>query len=383
MPEDIKYFILVATLLVLPKVLMRLRIPTALTALSLGFFFSVYLGWFQDDQLILLFSRLGITSLFLFAGMEVELSELKSDSNIILKHLSMSLVVLALVSYGVHYFFSLNIQESLILSLGLITPSAGFILNSLKNYKLKDSQLKWVKVKAISKELLAVVILFVALLSNDLQQLFVSTLIVVFMIVVLPYVFRFFLDKIAPYAPDSEVTFLILLALLCGVLTKKIGAYYLVGAFIVGIIAGQFKHFIRQDKTDKMLYSISFFFSFFVPFYFFKAGSSFSTEMFSLKGLGVGLVFFVLINLIRALAIMASVKFFLLDSWKDRKLITMPLLPTLIFGLVIAELLMSRFQVPNDIVSGLIISTLLTSTIPWFFLRQLPPENYDTDYIRQ
>ncbi|MCB0422804.1 MAG: cation:proton antiporter [Bdellovibrionales bacterium] len=379
---EFQYFVLFSSLLLLPKVLLRFQIPTALTALALGFLTTLTLQWFQNDQLILMLSRLGITSLFLFAGMEVDLEELREDGAVLTKHLIKTTALIVVTGVGVHYVFSMPYRAAFILALGLTTPSTGFILNSLRGFELSETQEKWVRVTAIAKELVAIFCLFLILQTETLSGFLISMAALIAMVLLLPVVFRVFLRVVAPFAPDSEVSFLIIIALLCGVITTKIGTYYLVGAFIVGMTAGRFRHFIEHEKSQNMLYSVSFFFSFFVPFYFYNKGLSFSPEMFSWKGLLLGLTFLVVFLPLRFSTVLSSIWFFMRDVWKESVAISIPLLPTLIFGLVIAGILQERFEVPNYIISGLIVYTLGSSIIPWFFLKKAPPESYDTSMVK-
>jgi Kef-type K+ transport system membrane component KefB len=379
---EIQYFILFSALLLLPKVLLRFHIPTALTALGIGVAINFGLGWFQDDQLVLMLARLGITSLFLFAGMEVELEELKEDADVLVKHLGLIVALIFIVGYGMHLYFDIGFRPAMILSLGLMTPSTGFILNSLKGVDLTMREVRWVRSKAISKELVAILLLFFILQTESWKQFLISTTALVVMILFLPVLFKFFLKKVAPFAPDSEASFLVLIALLCGVITTKLGTYYLVGAFIVGMTAGRFRHFIEHEKSQRMLHSVGFFFSFFVPFYFFKAGQSFTSDMWSMSGLFVGCLFLVIVLPLRLFSIFSSIWMWMRDCWGDRNSIALPLLPTLIFGLVIAQILRDTYHVPSTLISGLIIYTLASSVLPWFFLKKLPPENYDSSLIK-
>lgn len=380
--QEIQYFLLLFTILILPKALLRFRIPTALTCLTLGFVTATFLGWFQNDQLLLMLSRLGITSLFLFAGLEVELDELKEDAGVLMKH-TLKIVLLIMGTAAIsHYIFDVGFRISVILALGLMTPSTGFILNSLKSFSLNENQQRWVRSKAISKELIAIFLMFVVLQSESAESFGIASFSVLFMIIALPVIFKFFLRVIAPFAPDSEASFLILIALLCGVLTMKLGTYYLVGAFIVGMTAGRFKHFMHHEKSDNMLYSLSLFFSFFIPFYFFRAGLTFPSELLDIKGLLVGLLFLVVFLPLRFFMVLSSIWFFMRESWSDRMAIAIPLLPTLIFGLVIANILHSRLEAPSYLVSGLIVYTLGASILPWFFLKRTPPSDYDLSMIR-
>lgn len=380
---EIQYFILFTVLLILPKALLRYKIPSALTALALGFATTVALGWFQDDQLLLMLSRLGITSLFLFAGMEVELEELRDDAKVLLSHVAKVVALIFIIAYVTHRITDISYRPALVLALGLMTPSTGFILNSLKSLDISQEQERWIRSKAIAKELVAIALLFFVLQTESIEGFAISTSSLIAMILLLPVAFRFFLKIIAPFAPDSEVTFLVLIALLCGVITTKLGTYYLVGAFIVGMTAARFRHFIENENSHKMLYSVSFFFSFFVPFYFYKAGLTFPAEILTWKGFSIGVLFLAVILPLRYFSITSSIWLFLRESWKDKVSIAIPQLPTLIFGLVIATILREKFSVPEYLVSGLIIYTIGSSVVPWFFLRSLPPESYDTSLVQK
>ena len=203
------------------------------------------------------------------------------------------------------------------------------------------------------------------------------------MILILPLLFKFFIKVIAPFAKDSEVSFLILIALLCGVITTKLGTYYLVGAFIVGMTAGRFTHFIKMEKSKEFLIAISFFFTFFVPFYFYKAGMSFPIEMLNLKGALYGLAFLAIFLPLRIIYMKVSIYFFLKEQWKDNIEITFSLLPTLIFGLVMAAILQERFAdvIPAELITGLLIYTVGSSIIPSIFLKKAPREAYDSSFI--
>jgi Kef-type K+ transport system membrane component KefB len=327
-------------------------------------------------------SRLGITSLFLFAGLEVDVDELKKDRKALSFHLMISFALQIGLAILLSYIFDIGVRVSILLSLGLMTPSTGFILSSLKNYDLDNTQKKWIKAKAISSELMALVIMYMVMQSYSFSAFFWSTAVLVSMILILPVLFRFFLAKIVPYAPDSEVVFLLLIALLCGVITKKIGIYYLVGAFLVGMTAGRFSHFMESKNSDKFLYSVSLFFSFFIPFYFYRAGLTFDLTYMNLKGGFYGLCFLVFLLPIRYFGSLFSIKFFINESFSKNRSVAMPLIPNLIFGLVIASIITNTYanEISGEIVSGLIFYTIVVSILPWVFLNKTPIDEYELLY---
>jgi Kef-type K+ transport system membrane component KefB len=379
--SELQYISIFVILILLPKVLLRFRIPIGISSLLIGSVVGTSLGWFQNDLLIDILAKLGITTLFLFAGMEVEVDEIKKDFPTISKFLVKTLILTFICAFAFTKVLDLEFRPSLILAIGVLTPSAGFILNSLKLFQFKPSEEYWIKSQAISKEIIAIFIMFLALQADDLRTFFISKAILLVLIFSLPIIFKIFLKFIAPYAPKTEVSFLILVAFVAGIITKKIGTYYLVGAFISGVVAGQFKHFIESEDSDRILNSVNSFFSIFVPFYFFSSGLKITTDYFTLNGLIIGIALALTIIPIRIGLLIYSIKHFLSEFWEDRHAISISLTPTLIFGLVMMGILREKFNVNTDILSGLIIYTVLASLIPSIVFKKAPPEAFDTSTV--
>ena len=74
-----------------------------------------------------------------------------------------------------------------------------------------------------------------------------------------------------------------------GFTTRKLGAYYLVGAFVVGMVAQRFRENLPTMSSEHTLHAVEVFASFFIPFYFFNAGLHLRPEHFSPAAFGVGL----------------------------------------------------------------------------------------------
>lgn len=378
--EELQIFILIASILILPKILLRYRIPAGITALALGLASGLWLDWYEGSQTLSILATLGITSLFLFAGMEVEIASLKKNYKFLIKSILLSTGVLIVAAVALETIFTLGARASLILALGLTTPSTGFILNSIAGYDFDEETKYWIKNSAIAAEIVAIFILFFTLQSVSIAKLLSSSAILLALIFIIPWVFALFLKKIAPFAPDSEVSFLLLIAFFCGVITRKLGTYYLVGAFIVGMVASQFRHFEGNSKSEKMLYSVQLFFAFFVPFYFFQAGVTVSELKFNWAGVMYGFTFIALFLPLRIFTHNFSIDMFLKKNFEKRKDISVSLLPTLIFGIVVALVLQESFAAPNEILIGLIIYTIASSIIPAIFLAKAPPKEYDSTH---
>src|SRR3546814_1754976 len=79
---------------------------------------------------------------------------------------------------------------------------------------------------------------------------------------------------IVPHAPGSEFSLLVMVGFLAAFITYKLGVYYLVGAFIAGLIARLLRIRMPRLASNDNIHALRLFATFFVPFYFFHAGRS-------------------------------------------------------------------------------------------------------------
>ncbi|ATH07182.1 hypothetical protein BIY24_04280 [Halobacteriovorax marinus] len=365
--NDLEYLAIFTLVLILPKLLLRFRLPSGITALVIGIMFSMIDPTIQDDRLFRFLSQIGITSLFLFAGLEVDFGELKSDGKYLSKYIGKSLVVILLMVLGLSEFFDLSYPSATILALGIFTPSAGFIMNSMHSFNMGEDQEYWVKSKAISKELMSVVLLFIALQGHDIKSMLVSLVFFAALFAFLPLIFKLYFKFISPYAPNSEIPFLVVLSLTAGVISKELGTYYLVGAFIVGLIGSRFKHKIFKDDEQMLFSALAGFFNVFLPFYFFQAGLKISVGELTMDSFVLGLVFIVIFVPLRIILTSSSLKYILEEFINKPYQISLSLMPTLIFGLVAAGALRNRGEVDSKLIYALIFYTLISSLLPSIF----------------
>ncbi|MCF8058396.1 MAG: cation:proton antiporter [Bacteriovoracaceae bacterium] len=370
--KDLEYIFIFLTVLILPKILLRFKIPTGITALFIGVIFSFFDPNLQSSELIRFLSQIGITSLFLFAGFEVDLKELKSERSYLTKYLAKFTVALVFMAGAIIFIAGPDIKSGVLLTLGLMTPSAGFIISSLSGKNLPEDQEYWIKSKAISKEILAIVYFFLVLQIGESNNLILSLVFVGFMIFIFPKIFLLFFKFISPLAPHSEIPFLIAIALASGVVAKEIGLYYLIGAFIIGLTASMLKDEIipKEQEEEAFFNGLSQFFVLFLPFYFFQTGLSIDLSLFTLKSFFIAIVFFALITPVRIFLIKEELK----QRSKEKnflKNISVSLLPTLIFGLVISKILTERSVLDPAYIGGLVIYTILSSLVPVFMNNSL------------
>jgi Kef-type K+ transport system membrane component KefB len=363
------YILLVLGLFVLPHLMERFRLPSAITSLGLGVVASLTFGWFQGDQTITLLATLGIVALFLFAGLDADFALLKRDGPVILVHLAWRSLGLVLISWAAATVFDLGWRPAFLVALALLTPSTGFILSSLDGFGLSQAERDAVKTKAIAGEVLALVGLFLCLQSVDTQRFLVSGAAVIGLVMALPIAFWIFATYLLPRGPKTEFAFLMVMAIVCASVTKMLGAYYLLGAFIAGIIAQRTRHYVPAMVSPRMVETVEIFAAFFIPFYFFHAGLELRCEDFSWPALFTGAAFLAIALPGRILALVAHRRWVhpLRDGQPVRAAIA--LLPTLVFTLVLAAILRDQFAVPAPVFGGLIVYTLVNTLLPGFLLR--------------
>lgn len=371
---ELVYVGLLFALFVVPRALQRFGLPAAITSLALGAGAGMGLGWFHHDTTLHLLSAFGIVALFLFAGLDVDGGDLRRHGAILLQHLAVRAVMLATMAALLAWWLPLNGRAATLLALALLTPSTGFILDSLDGLGLGPHERTWIKSKAIATELLALLVLFGTLQSTSVMRMAGSLGVLVAMIVGLPWAFRAFAAAVVPFAPRSEFAFLLIVAVICSFVTRELGVYYLVGAFVVGMVAQRFRERLPALASEQMIHAIEMFASFFVPFYFFNAGLELRREDFGPPALGLGLAFLLAVVPLRVGAVVLHRRFALREPARAGLRVSVAMLPTLVFGLVIAGILRDTFAVPSWIFGGVVVHTLLATMLPVFFFRRPMPD---------
>ena len=372
-PGDIAFVALLFALFVVPKALQRYRLPSAITSLLMGAG-ATALGLFHNDPTLHLLSTFGIVALFLFAGLEIDGHELKRQASPLIIHGIVWSVILAIGSAIIALGFGFAMRPAVLIALALLTPSTGFILSSLSGFGLLDNERFAVKTYVIGSELLALTVLFFVLQSTSIGRLAFAVAAMIGVVTIIPLMFRLFARLVAPHAPRSEFAFLLMVAIVCAYATTRLGVYYLVGAFLVGIAAQRFRSELPAMSSEKMVDALESFGSVFIPFYFFHAGTEIVREQITVRAMVIGAALIVLLIPIRIGITMVQRRFVIRDSAAAARRIGIALVPTLVFTLVIADILNTNFGVEKYILGALVLYTVINTSIPAFVLHSAPPE---------
>jgi Kef-type K+ transport system membrane component KefB len=371
-PDDLGFIVLLFVLFVIPRALQRFRIPAAITSLVLGAL-SSNLGWVDESLTLRLMSTFGIVALFLFAGLEIDADELRKGARTLVQHVVLWSLMFAGVAWATVTLFDVTLRPALLIALALVTPSTGFILSSLASFGLRPEEQFAVKSKAVGSELIALAILFFVLQTESVERFALAVAALAGIVVVIPYAFRAFAANVAPYAPRSEFAFLLMVAVLCAWATRRLGVYYLVGAFIVGVAAQRFRERMPAMSSEKMIDALEAFGSVFIPFYFFGAGMHIHGDQLSLPAFGLGLALLIVVVPLRVAVTALHRKLGLRETLTDARRIGVALVPTLVFTLVLVEILRTQYAIDGVLLGALVLYTVLNTLAPSLILRAATP----------
>jgi Kef-type K+ transport system membrane component KefB len=379
-PKELGFIALLFALFLLPQILQRFRIPGAITSLCMGAA-ATALGWLSHDPTVNLLSTLGIVTLFLFAGLEIDADELRRNARPLALHagiwsaLSFATAVMVAMTFGFSY------RVSALVALALVTPSTGFILSTLKSFGLSGSEQVTVRTYAIGSELIALAGLFFILQSTSARQLAIAVAAMTAIVMVIPVTFRLFASIVAPYAPRSEFAFLVMVAVVCAYATRVLGVYYLVGAFFVGVAAQRFRAHHPAMSSEKMIDALESFGSVFIPFYFFHAGLGIASEHLSRTAIGTGLVLTAVFVPARIAVTFLHRRLALGETFAVSRRVGSAMIPTLVFTLVIVSILQSRFGFDKGLAGALVLYAIVNTTLPGFVLKSQPPDFEDVEAL--
>lgn len=372
MPTDLLYVLLIFGLFVLPKLLQRYALPGAITSLLLGFL-AAHFAFLPDDHTLSLLATFGIVALFLWAGLEIDLGDLRPAWRPLLRHVLAFAAMTLGVTWAAGELFGLELRPAAILALALVTPSAGFILDSLGAFGLTRPEVRRVRATVIVTEMFALLCLFALTQSSSPSRFVLSNLALVALVLGIPPTMKLFARHIEPHAPRTEFAFLMMLAVVCAFVTRKLGVYYLVGAFLVGLSARRFRDQLPALSSDRLLQTVEEFAMVFSPFYFFHAGGELSVRDFQPRAVGIGLLLALVLLPLRAGQIALFQSRGSSFSWGERRRVGVALLPTLVFSIVLLGILRERFALESTLVGALVVYTLIDTLLPGFVLRRNTP----------
>ncbi len=369
MNRELAYLLLICALMLVPGILQRIRVPPPLTCFLIGVGLILAVpGAHHHDDAVRLLAALGISTLFLYAGLEVDVATLRQAVGPLSIYLLTRALSIAAVALLAEYCLDLHWQDATLLALALLTSSTGFIIDSLDRFGLEAEERFWVTNNAISGELLALAIMFVVLKATDPMGLATATLALGLTLAALPLLMMALARWVLPHAPGSAFSLLVMIGFAAAFVTDKLGVEYLLGAFLAGLVARLLVGRVPQLASEDNQHAVKLFASFFLPFYFFSRGANAPAEALGLQALGIGVALTVVLLPLRAFTIWAKRRLLGIGDTRSSLRVAAALTPTLIFTLVLATILRERGAIPDALFGGLLFYAGLNTLLPSFVL---------------
>jgi Kef-type K+ transport system membrane component KefB len=216
----------------------------------------------------------------------------------------------------------------------------------------------------VAGEVTAVFLFLVISQAGSIKTLLISSSAVVLLIALMPLLFLALGRWVVPYAPGSEFSLLLMVGLICAVITEALGVYYLVGAFVAGLVARSLSKRMTTLASAENLDAIRLFASFFIPFYFFHNGLGVPSAALVARSLLYGMVLSACLIPVRLAVVWLQSRFMQHRGHRGSVRVAIALTPTLIFTLVIAEILRENFAVSPPLYGGLLVYAAIASILP-------------------
>lgn len=368
--------ILLGLIILVPRILELLRIPMPLSALLLGVAWASHVEGPAAHQLVDIVATVAITMLFLFAGLEVDTARFRAQGRAYAALAAAHLGVMAALAGVVGWALGLDVQPAAILAIGLATPSAGYILDSLARSPLGADARGAAGNMALALEVASLAALVVVLNLQSPRTIILTVGLLALAFLLIPPAWRLLQRGFFPRVGTAEFVSLFMLAMVLSHATKAMGLYYIVGAFMTGLVIGELSRHRAGSRMERHMGAIEMITVLALPVYFFRAGSEMPIESIDHRSVLVGLALLVALvpRLLPVLVADAGIR---RAPWREGLRVAFSIAPTLVFGLVIADILRATPGVPVWLPGALIVHTVLVTLLPSFVLGTAPVGEMD------
>ncbi|RUM70880.1 MAG: cation:proton antiporter [Sulfurovum sp.] len=273
-----------------PFVAKALRIPTPPVEIILGSLFA-YFGLIENNEYFYLIAEVGFLYLMFLAGMEVDLKQITSSPQIVIRKSILFLLLIvffSLLSGAVFDLHPIVIISMPLISIGLLAPLS-------KAYGKEKSWIKLALIAGVLGEIgsIAALTIFDAASNTGFGIELLEKISYLILFIVVVYLLYRFLHLLFWWYPELKSTlmpklntsdqdirlamslFFILIAVML-----SLGLELALGAFIAGVAISAFFH--HEKSLEEKMSSLGF--GFLVPLFFIHVGASFDLRALTLEG---------------------------------------------------------------------------------------------------
>lgn len=271
-----------------PEIFRKLKLPYFSSLIILGAVLGENgLGVIGSDPVIAFFGFLGFTFLMFMAGLESDISSLKSTRWKVSVMALMNGLIPFLAGFGIVYAFGYGLLQALLVGIILMSSSVAIIFPAIRSTKLFKKSEGQIMITAVLFEdifslvMLAIVLQSVAPITPFPLPVYFAILFssVILLKWLLPRVAQHILrSKLLKWEVEHEEQLRFVIVILIAVLVffSAIGVHPILAAFLVGLLlADVLTSRVLREKIHTLGYGL------FVPVFFFIAGTEMDLTIFS------------------------------------------------------------------------------------------------------
>ncbi len=278
--------IVVALSFIIPILLDRLRwrfLPVVVVEILAGIVLGESgLGWIHDDEWLTLLSSLGLIYLMFLSGVEIDFDSFRVKGNskqanpLAVSSLAFLLILAISAGFGFAFQWSGMVDDGMFMTLIISTISLSIVVPILKDKGIMNTPYgQSILLTAVISDFATMILLsiYVALQADNITKPFL--LLILFVVVFFFYrlMLRFQKGKVIERISRETIQLgtrgVFALILFFVVLSEKVGAESILGAFLAGVLIS-----LLSPKKEFTHQLTSFGFGFLIPIFFFMVGAT-------------------------------------------------------------------------------------------------------------
>jgi Kef-type K+ transport system membrane component KefB len=379
MPSILPFFIILTAGLVFSEIFKRLHLPYVTALILAGLLIGPYaLNLIQLDDTINFLGSIGIVFLMFIAGSEIKLESFKELGDEVIILVLLNGIIPFLIGFAIGYLYNYSIFTSLILGTVFVSSSVAVVIPSLESGKLINTKIGSVILSSTVFEDILSLILLAIVLQSFTQKTPIPLTLYIPLIVLIIIGLKLIVPKLEKWYRfqtrgkdmfESKLRFVFVVLLATVALFEFIGMHAIVAGFIIGIILGDSIEGKVEDKIRTISYGL------FIPTFFLIIGMRTDLSVFT-SITHTNLVITVILGLILSKVFSGFMAGNLTKfSTKESLLIGFSTIPQLSTTLAVSFTALEIGILNEEVVTSLVILSIVTTFVAPFAIKRLSSEN--------
>ena len=379
MTQFFSFFIVLLTAVLFSHFFTRIKVPWVVALIFGGLAIGPYgLGIFSPDETISFLANIGLVFLMFMAGLETRFSDIAGLKGKIVFVAFLNSFIPALIGVVVGLVLGYDWTTALFLGVIFMSSSIAILIPSFQTLKIIGSQFgKLIVGATIAIDALSLILLSIFLqIESDtsLTLILISYPFIILILISLAWLIPKIRSRFKEQAEEQdlfekELRFILLILIGLVVFFELVGLHAIIAGFFAGLILAKS---VKSKITKAKLHAVSY--GLFIPLFFVVVGSNIDLDVFSNAKQAILLVSTVVLASIIAKALSGWLAGKILGyTNKESLFIGISTTPSLSTTLAVAFLGFGQGILSQDLLTAIIILSVVTSILAPIFITRLGP----------